>query len=318
MSQATIGSSMSGTNWLMKTVSGTIVSIHPGIGFTVLKDLYSYLIIDNFSTDEKIFNHHIEGSPQEHMNICLTKATVMFWLNAEHGVAKSAIYGKEIRQKKLIDPMSKEGLITAFKMAPMIKPAELNHSDEANTFYLTFGTFPGESDHGNAAPLPLTSMMIQEQKRQMDDWHYERAKLQKLGTEIEGNYIYHFLDCGHKLRVELNGQKISLIHFNYFGVHKTPYASPALTFTLKAPPSEIILDSEPVFNLTNLKTSTLYEGIEEAHWDQRRIRSATWATDPAYKKSMAWVDAAWDEIQARREEETTPTAHVEEAVESHY
>jgi hypothetical protein len=314
----------------MKTVSGTIVAIHPGLGFTVVKDLYYYLIIDNFSSATVPFHNHIEGSPQEFMNICLTKATVMFWLS--QGPAKSVIYGKEIRQKQLIDPLSHEGLIMAFKLAPLIKPTRF-HTDEANDFYLKFGTFPGHSDLGNAAPLPLTSMMIQEEKRQMDDWHLERAKLQKT-TAIEGNYKYHFLDCGHKLRVEVNGHKISLIHFNFHGIHKTPYASPALTFTLGAPPHELQLDSldtldtlethtQKKYNLTNLMTSALIEGIEEAHWEQRRIRSTTskahsWHIDPVYTNSMAWVDAAWDEIQARREEENSAPFSAEDAVESHY
>jgi hypothetical protein len=332
MSEAIVGSSMSGTNWNMKTVSGTIVEVHPGLGFTVTKDLYNYLIIDNFSAGEKAFNHHIEGSPSEYMNICLTKATTIFWLNSEHCLAKSAIYGKEIRQKKLIDPMSREGLICGFKLAPLIKQTILNHSDEANDFYLKFGTFPGHSDHGNAAPLPYTAMLIQEEKRQMDDWHLARAKLEK-EVAIEGDYVYHFLDCGHKLRVERNGQKISLIHFNFFGIHRSPYASPALTFNLKAPPeiTGISLDDEVTpeytFNLTNLTAYAIYESIEEAHWEQRRIRDTTdkWATDPAYKKSMAWVDSAWDEIQSRREEENSPpnfSAYPEDmpedAVESHY
>lgn len=335
MSDATIGSSLSGTNWNMKTVSGTIVGIHPGIGFTVVKELYYYLIIDNFSAATVPFNNHIEGSPQEFMNICLTKPTVMFWLS--QGPAKSVIYGKEIRQKQLIDPLSHEGLIMSFKLAPLIKTTRLNHTDEANEFYLKFGTFPGDSDIGNAAPLPFTAMIIQEEKRQMDDWHLERAKLQKT-TAIEGNYKYHFLDCGHKLRVEMNGHKMSLIHFNFHGIHKTPYASPALTFTLGAPPHGLELDSpdspdthethtplgQKTYNLTNFMTSALIEGIEEAHWEQRRIRSTTaaWHIDPVYTNSMAWVDAAWDEIQARREEEcdnSAPfSAEDEDAVESHY
>ena len=327
----TIDSIISGTNWNMKTVSGKIVDIHPGLGFTVMNDLYYYLIIDNFSAAAVPFNNHIETSPPEYMNIPLSKATVMFWLKRD--CAKSAVYGKEIRQKQLIDPMSEEGLVAGFKLAPLIKPTRLNHSDEANDFYLKFGTFPGNSDHGNSAPLPFTSMVIQEEKRQMDEWHLARAKLQKT-KDIEGNYTYHFLDCGHKLRVELSGQKVSLIHFNYFGSHRSPYNSPVLTFTLGSPPQFTGLDldesvsEEDLYNLTNLTVSSIYQGIEEAHWEQRRIRSTTaWATDPAYKKSMAWVDAAWDEIQARREEEggegySAPAFSAEDmpedAVESHY
>ena len=293
----TIGSSMTGTTWSMKTVSGKIVDIHPGLGFTVMKDLYYYLIVDNFSVGEKPFNHHIEGSPPEYMNISLSKATTMFWLKTD--VAKSAIYGKEIRTKQLIDPMSREGLILGFKVAPLIKPMLLKGDED---FYLKFGTFPGDSDYGNAAPLPYTSYMIQEEKRQMDEWHLARAKLQ---DTLEGNYSYRFLDCGHKLRVELNGQKVSLIHFNHFGIHKTPHSSPALTFTLKALPDDFGLETTRTYNLTNLTNSAIHQGIEDAHWEQARIRATThsWATDPVYKNSMEWVDAAWNEIQARREEE---------------
>lgn len=321
-----IGSSISGTNWNLKTVSGTIVHIHPGLGFTVVKDLYYYLVIDNFSASAVPFNNHIEGSPPEYMNIALSKATTMFWLST--GNAKSAIYGKEIRTKQLIDPMSEEGLTMGFKVAPLIKPNKLNHSDEANDFYLKFGTFPGDSDNGNYAPHPLTAMLIHEEKRQMDNWHLARAKLQKT-MPIEGNYTYHFLDCGHKLRVELNGQKVSLIHFNFHGIHNTPYASPALTFTLGSPPEVDPIDDLNTLevtqvNLMNLTLSAIYQGIEEAHWEQRRIRDAKsgWATDPSYKKSMNWVDAAWDEIQARREEEGVSAFSAndmpEDAVESHY
>ena len=145
------------------------------------------------------------------------------------------------------------------------------------------------------------------------------------------------MDCGHKLRVELDGQKISLIHFNFHGIHKTPYASPAFTFPLGAPPHGLDLDtldtldvyethetntplSHKTYNLTNLMTSALIEGIEEAHWEQRRIRSTTaaWHIDHVYTNSMAWVDAAWDEIQARREEENSAPFSAEDAVESHY
>lgn len=319
----TIDSIISGTTWNLKTVSGKIVDIHPGLGFTVVNDLYYYLIIDNFSASAKPFNNHIETSPPEYMNIALTKATVMFWLTRDS--AKSAIYGKEIRQKQLIDPMSEEGLVMGFKVAPLIKPTRLNHSEEANDFYLKFGTFPGDSDNGNAAPHPLTAMLIHEEKRQMDNWHLARAKLQKTKA-IEGNYTYHFLDCGHKLRVELNGQKVSLIHFNYFGIHRSPYNSPAFTFTLGSPPELDTIDTLDTLdtlqpNLTHLTLSALFEGIEEAHWEQLRIRSAkaAWSTDPSYKKSIAWVDAAWDEIQGRREEEGCSVAFsAEHGVESHY
>ena len=149
----------------------------------------------------------------------------------------------------------------------------------------------------------------------MDVWHYERAKLQKV-TPIQGDYTYHFLDCGHKLRVERAGQKISLIEFNYFGIHTVPEPEPVHESVPESVPEPL-----PTFNMSGLSSSALYEGIEEAHWEQLRIRHTndSWFTDPSYIKSMEWVDEAWYEIQSRREEEA-PVLLAEEpdVFESHY
>ena len=46
----------------------------------------------------------------------------------------------------------------------------------------------------------------------------------------------------------------------------------------------------------------LHEGIEESHWEMRRLRKAG-VFNSAYTNLQEWVDAAWDEIQARREED---------------
>jgi hypothetical protein len=248
----TIGSSMSGVTWNMRTVSGHIVAIHPGVGFTVVKDLYDYLIIDDFSTEVKPFNNHIETYPPEFMNIVLSRATVMFWMSILPRV-KSTLCGKELRKKKLIDPMSHEGLIMEVKLAPLIKSIP------------QFG-FPNSEDD-----------TAQIQKYEMDQWHLARATLQK--NAIQGKYTYQFLDCG-KLLVELDGQ-ISLIEFD------------SSRYNFK-------------HNVKNLTYSAILQGIEEAHWEQRRIRpqSTEWANDPSYKKSMSWLETAWDEIQDRREEES--------------
>jgi len=285
----TIGSFMNGTSWNMKTVSGKITEIYPGIGFLLTKDLYTYLAIDNFKEGDISINHHIQGIPSEFMNIRLSKTTVLFWLNSVP--AKSTIYGKEIREKKLIDPMT-DGLRLAFKVAPLIPMKNIDFSwipDDIMNFYLQFGIFPCDIDPGNT-PVPMTTMTIREDKRQMDLWHYERAKLDSL----EGNYTYHFLDCG-RLRVEMDGQKISLI-----GKVEVPEV-------LEVPEVE----PHREWNLKNLSMAALIQGIEESHWHMRRIRKNSACSE--YLRSMSWVDAAWDEIQARREEESQ-----EEPYEKHY
>ena len=45
-----------------------------------------------------------------------------------------------------------------------------------------------------------------------------------------------------------------------------------------------------------LSTKNIYEGIEEAHWEMKRSRDINTTI-------QKWVDAAWDEIQNRRDEE---------------
>jgi len=295
----TIGTFINGTSWNMKAVSGKITEIYPGLGFLLTKDLYTYLAIDNFKEGDISINHHIQGIPSEFMNIRLSKETVLFWLNSVP--AKSTIYGKEIREKKLIDPMT-DGLRLGFKVAPLIPVKKIDFSwipDDIMNFYLQFGIFPCDIDPGNT-PVPMTTMTIREDKRQMDMWHYARAKLDSL----EGNYTYHFLDCG-RLRVEMGGQKISLIGKMIPEVEVPKVEVP------EVPEDEVPEISE--WNLKNLSMAALIQGIEESHWNMRRIRKNPASTE--YLRSMSWVDAAWDEIQARREEES---AEIEDPYEKHY
>jgi len=289
-----IGSFIHGTSWNMKIVSGHITDIYPGIGFLLTKDLYTYLVVDNFKKGDISMNHHIQGVPSEHMNIRLSKETVLFWLKS--GNAKSTIYGKEIREKTLIDPMT-DGLRLGYKLAPIIQMKNIDFTlipDDILNFYLQFGIFP--CDLGES--IPITAMTVREEKRQMDLWHYERSKLDSL----EGNYTYHHLDNG--LRVEMAGQKISLIRFKEHIPEPEPEAMQEQEQEAKA--------SE--WDLRNLSITALHEGIEESHWHMRSIRNNPGPTSPEYLRLLSWVDAAWDEIQARREEENI----FEEHYEKHY
>ena len=145
-----------------------------------------------------------------------------------------------------------------------------------------------------------------ESKRQMDIWHLERAKLNNLGIDIQGSYKYSFKECGKMLVVSLHGEEISTIHYSESSVHNTPYASPAPSFVLKSSIEQIVgLDiSENKFNLSHISTDKLQEGIESAYWHMRRLRDqGGFATNMSFLRAMLWTDSAWDEIQARREEE---------------
>jgi hypothetical protein len=302
-SQATIGSYVSGKNYNCMEVSGEIIEIYPSIGFLVRKDFYTYLIIDNFQAGEKQFNHHLESILPEYVNLPLSKNTTLFWLNGV-GVAKSALFGKEIREKRLIDPMSREALLLPFKMNPIISAFGSMHryKGEILDFYLKFGTVPGESELGHEGPLPLKSMSENESKRQLDIWHLERAKLQRVGIDIQGSYKYYFSE--KTLVVKLHGEEINNIRLNDLSVQNTPYSSPAPKFVLKGAPEEFTGLDLAENKMEALSLEKLREGIEEAYWYMRRLRQQEgYHMNESYLMSMAWTDAAWDEIQARREEE---------------
>ena len=306
-SQATIGSYMSGKNYNRMEVSGEIIDIYPGVGILVKKEFYTYLIVDNFQAGEKEFSHHLESIPPEYAGLTLSTKTVLFWLNGT-GSAKSVLFGKEIREKRLIDPMSREGLLLPVKLSPIISAFNnMNlYTGDILDFYLEFGTLPGERDRGHEAPLPYIAMNDNESKRQMDIWHLERAKLNNVGIDIHGSYKYSFKDCGKMLVVSLHGEDISTIHFSDSSVHNTPYSSPAPTFVLKSSIEQIVgLDiAEDTRNLRHVSTDNLHEGIESAYWYTRRLREHTgYHTNPEFLRAMCWTDSAWDEIQARREEE---------------
>lgn len=299
---------MSGKNYNRMEVSGEIIDIYPGVGILVRKDFYTYLIVDNFQAGDRQFTHHLESIPPEYAGLTLSKQTVLFWLNGV-GTAKSVLFGKEIREKRLIDPMSREGLLLPMKLSPIISAFnDMNlYTGEILDFYLELGTLPGERERGHEAPLPYKTMNNNESERQMDIWHLERAKLERLGIDIQGSYQYSFKECGKILVVSLHGQEISTIYFSESSVHNTPYSSPAPSFVLKSGPIDEIVGldiSENKFNLSHIATDKLREGIESAYWYTRRLRQEVgYHTNPGFLNAMSWTDSAWDEIQARREEE---------------
>jgi hypothetical protein len=308
-----VGSKLSGTTWTSRFASGTIKEVYPGIGFLVEKDLYTYIIIDNFKVEDKAMNHHIDTPSSESSYVDISNKTLMIWL-MDGEPAKKKIYGIELREKSLINPMSLKGLSLSFKVAPHIMPRDdlMSLSSEILYYYVCTGIMPS-CERGDHAPLPLELMRTKEEEYQMNNWHLLRAQ-----HGITNGFAYHFLDCGKKLRVEANGAKLFVINYNLNGVLKsTPYSSPVFACVKMASPPHV-LDEIPEleegeignkkiiaslkWNLYRLSDKELDEGIEAAYWEMRRIReNPNWADDPSFIHSMEWTDAAWDEVQFRRD-----------------
>jgi hypothetical protein len=166
-------------------------------------------------------------------------------------------------------------------------------------------------------------------EKQENKWHLLRSRL--LSEAEAAPYKYTFLQCGKKLLIELNGQKKATVNYLGDDVHLyTPahstMCSPAQPFLLKSPPmasipslsdfsgldedaDNLLLSSDYnkfEYAVKRLSDEQIDEGIEENYWEMRRIRMAAEKNQTPlgadFKSAQMWMDAAYDEKQARREE----------------
>jgi hypothetical protein len=273
--------------------------------------------------------HYLEYNTSDSSFHQLPQETVIAWLNAGYDT-KSEIYGKEVQLQTLIDPLSNAGLELPFKVAPFLlheSYTQITNDHESEIFMKTGKIIHEEGSH---APLPIDSIILHEKNQQMNAWHLARYNM-----NYSSPYTYTLLNCGKKLRVEYNGNKESIITVTPSSKHSflsvapsrgSSMCSPANPFVLSNPPldfsevSAILEDitglqgtdadaedqaKENYFkeNVYRLRTQNIFEGIEEAHWEMKRFRK--FPHENPYLAIQEWVDAAWDEIQNRREEESS-------------
>jgi len=304
--------------------SGTIAAIFPGLGYIVENDGYQYLIVDKFDGGSKMSSNFLEFGTSDYAHMDLADETILFWLKRGFR-AKARIYGVEVLRRSLIDPMSEAGLRLRVKIFPFIcstlyfKDMESKHGWDF--IKQTGGVLP--DDDGESAPIPYALSLKNKIDKQENQWHLLRSRLL---TESEAMpYQYTFLQCGKKLLIELDGNKKATV--NYIGgeVHLyTPahsaLCSPAQPFVLRSPPLADIADIADIVGLKDplwggdnkfvdtvkrLSDDQIDEGIEETYWEMRRIRVAAeknlTSLDVDFMNAQKWLDAAYDEKQARRE-----------------
>jgi hypothetical protein len=134
-------------------------------------------------------------------------------------------------------------------------------------------------------------------------------------------YKYTFLQCGKKMLITLDGIKKATV--NYIGgeVHLyTPShsaaVSPAKPFILASPPISDMEDIDEtdllwggdnkfVEAVKRLSDIHMDECIEENYWEMKRIRIAALTNKTSlgedFINAQKWLDAAYEEKQARRE-----------------
>ena len=317
---------MSGVTFDGRYAAGEMKKLIPGLGYIVSNDGYSYLLVDKFSSSVKKQMINFLEDPVDSMYTKLSRETILYWLT-NHYCTKACIYGKEVKMQNLIEAHTLQGLNLPFKVAPYIDPVGFRSLKNAQDFVIDFYIRTGKhypSGRGDEAPVPYELMVVREEMKQMDDWHLARA----LNIPVPpGNYTYHFLECGKRLRIELNGIKEKILHYQNRNVVPTPSvsgaSSPATPFVLSSPSHVLYMEEiegitgvedyaqETPFatSVKRLSTSDLTDGLEEMAWEMRRIRKkhADYYAQPDFITAQAWCDAAWDEIQDRRELEYIPS-----------
>jgi hypothetical protein len=313
--ECNIGTYIGGHVFCGRYASGTISSVFPGLGFLVDNEGYQYLIVNNIEIGGPMRSNFLEFGCSDYTTLSLTDQTILFWLQGGCRT-KSKVYGIEITRRRLINPMSDEGLRLSMKLNPLICSALYTKGMEThgnwNFLKDTGCDFPEVA--GDAAPLPYECVYKNGLDKQENQWHLARARL--LNESESKPYKYTFLQCGKKLLIEMDGVKKATVNYQGGEIHLyTPSCSPAQPFMLAPPPVLPPLGREdPLWGGDNkfvdvvkrLTDEQIDEGIEEAYWDMKRIRVVAETTKAGlgldFMNAQKWLDAAYDEKQARRDE----------------
>lgn len=316
-----IGAKIGGHLFSGRYASGTITNICPGLGYMVENDGYNYMIVNNFGNCSKMSSNSVEFPASEYAFIDLTDETIFFWLKRGFR-AKARIYGTEVVRRHLIDPMSDAGLRLTTKVFPFICSALYSNNMESKHGweYIKQTGFVLPDDDGESAPLPYDLVIKNEVAKQENKWHLVRSRL--LTDHEAAPYNYTFLQCGKKLLIELDGQKKATVNYLGGDIHLyTPahsaICSPAQPFLLRSPPIPEISDNldmeDPLWGdnqfveaVQGLSDDQIDEGIEETYWEMKRLRVFAEKNKTRlgmdFMNSQKWLDAAYDEKQARREQ----------------
>ena len=316
--ECNIGTYIGGNLFCGRYASGTISSVFPGLGFLVDNEGYQYLIVNNIEVGGLMRSNFLEFGASDYSYHSLTDQTILFWLQGGCRT-KSKIYGVEFTRRSLINSMSDDGLRLRMKLAPFICSAL--YAKEMDTYgnwafiKETGGDFP--EIPGDQAPLPLDIIHMRALEKQENQWHLARARI--LGENETKPYKYTFLQCGKKLLIELDGVKKATVNYQggeihlYTPAHST-VCSPAQPFVLAPLPIPLLGLEDPLWGGDNkfidvvkrLTDQQIDEGIEEAHWEMKRIRVIAETTKAQlgldFINAQKWLDAAYDEKQARRDE----------------
>jgi hypothetical protein len=262
-------------SWLRgKTAAGFIVygryfQTIPGIGLEVLAGGNKYILMNELTCGSlnapTYFTLPSTTDCGTATNVQLSPETRLFWLKQGYST-KESISPLEYRERRLIDPMSEEGLKQPYLLAPilehevygMIHMSNSSDSQEIHHFLETGKPMPYTRPH--FAPLPLAHHISETKKKILAKWHWARA-LRAPGytgpwfpldiLHIYGYDAYSFsedrMTLEHKkytFGVNKKPQLYSVMKYNWKDVNyehtNTPASSavnsPACRFVLRPPP----------------------------------------------------------------------------------
>ena len=262
-------------------VCGAYVGIHPGICLFVDVDNKIFHIINDFSYTTTM-PQEMNYTVNENLDIVhtihqqLTPWTIHFWLSAGYNT-KHYLTSYEMKNLRLLDAMSDEGLSRLVKPAPILHAVVGGHSyiratktdkdyfqsDDSEFFIETGELLPHEEGH--MAPRPIASRISIKNNEQINKWHLARAQHFRKGhdTRLElksgcENYStsYTFDDHRHILLVhDVNPQRETS-----FQVRLPTHPSSTVNSVVGSPADPFVL-REPIGAL-RLGQTSLEEGGE--------------------------------------------------------
>ena len=253
-------------------VWGAYVGMDAGICLSVYVNNKIFRLINDFSytttmQEEMIYTVNENIDMDHTIYHQLTPWTIHFWLSAGYNT-KHYLTTYELKNLRILDAMSEEGLSRLVKPAPILHVDVGGHSyyfksDEYDYFIETGELLPHEEGH--MAPRPIASLISIKNNEQTNKWHLARAQYFRKGHDtcvelknVFENYYtsYTFDDHRHILLVhDVNPQRETS-----FQVRLSTHPSSTVNSVVGSPATPFVL-REPIGAL-RLGQTSLEEGGE--------------------------------------------------------
>ncbi len=171
-------------------VTGRWSQTFPGIGVEVVNNSNTFLLVDKIRI--ALGGHVPHASPELpptiDKEVHISTKQVLTWLN-EGYVTKACFTAEELIYKRLIDPLSADGLQNTRMPSPILLPSIFSSLDREHpipvednppqmdaefVYFLNTGEHPPHRE-GYEAPLAISQQIVLRKKQMLERWHVNRA-----------------------------------------------------------------------------------------------------------------------------------------------